>query len=157
MEPAVSDIERLIAINEIREVMARYARHADQKDFEALARLFTSDGSFTTNQVDGAVWMQIKGRDAIARTIAQSVGTAQVIHHLFSYQTEILSPTSARSVVSMADMFIRPEGEALPSDAGLAFRTMEGYGHYHGDFVKVGEAWFIKTLVQTRLKMDFAK
>jgi hypothetical protein len=45
----------------------------------------------------------------------------------------------------------------LPSDAGLAFRTMEGYGHYHGDFVKVGEAWYIKTLVQTRLKMDFTK
>jgi hypothetical protein len=34
---------------------------------------------------------------------------------------------------------------------------MEGYGHYHGDFVKVGEAWYIKTLVQTRLKMDFTK
>jgi hypothetical protein len=32
-----------------------------------------------------------------------------------------------------------------------------GLRHYHGDFVKVGEAWYIKTLVQTRLKMDFTK
>lgn len=39
MEPAMSDIERLIAINEIREVMARYARFADDKKFIELASL----------------------------------------------------------------------------------------------------------------------
>ena len=157
MEQSVSEVETLVAINEIREVMARYARHADHKEFEDLAGLFTPDGTFTPHQVDGSVWMHMEGREGIARTIAENVGDAQVLHQLFSYETDVLSPTSARSVVSMADMLIRPEGEAAPSPEQTAFKTMHGYGHYHGDFVKVDGRWYIKTLVQTRLKMEFTR
>ncbi len=99
----------------------------------------------------------MEGRDGIATTISESVGNAQVLHQLFSYETEVLSPTSATSVVSMADMLIRPEGEAVASNDNTSFKTMRGYGHYHGDFVKVDGRWYIKTLVQTRLKMEFTR
>ncbi|HKC81698.1 MAG TPA: nuclear transport factor 2 family protein [Gemmatimonadaceae bacterium] len=157
MTQSMSDVERLVAINEIREVMARYARHADHKEFEDLAGLFTPDGTFTPHKVDGSVWMHMEGRDGIATTISESVGNAQVLHQLFSYETEVLSPTSATSVVSMADMLIRPEGEAVASNDNTSFKTMRGYGHYHGDFVKVDGRWYIKTLVQTRLKMEFTR
>ena len=101
--------------------------------------------------------MHMEGREGIATTISESVGNAQVLHQLFSYETEVLSPTAATSVVSMADMLIRPEGEAAPSHETTAFKTMHGYGHYHGDFVKVDGRWYIKKLVQTRLKMEFTK
>ena len=90
-------------------------------------------------------------------TIENSVLALIDLHQLFSYETEVLSPTSATSVVSMADMLIRPEGEAVASDDNTAFKTMRGYGHYHGDFVKVDGRWYINTLVQTRLKMEFTR
>ena len=122
MRQSVSDVEKLVAINEIREVMARYARHADHKEFEDLAGLFTPDGTFTPHKVDGSVWMHMEGRDGIATTISESVGNAQVLHQLFSYETEVLSPTSATSVVSMADMLIRPEGEAVASTRQHGFQ-----------------------------------
>ena len=157
MRQPVSDIEKLVAVNEIREVMASYARHADHKEFEALAGLFTPDGTFTPHKVDGSVWMHMEGREGVAKTIAESVGNAQVLHQLFSYETEVLSPTSATSIVSMADMFIRPEGDAVASHENTDFKTMHGYGHYHGEFVKVDGRWYIKTLVQTRLRMEFTK
>jgi SnoaL-like protein len=99
----------------------------------------------------------MEGREGIARTIAESVGNAQVLHQLFSYETEVLSPASATSVVSMADMLIRSDGDAVPSHETTAFKTMHGYGHYHGDFVKVAGRWYIKKLVQTRLRMEFTK
>src|SRR3954467_4158295 len=155
MGQPLSDVEKLVAINEIREVMARYARHADHKEFEALAGLFTPDGTFTPHKVDGSVWMHMEGRDGIATTISESVGNAQVLHQLFSFETEMHSPTSATSVVSMADMLIRPDGDPVASHENTDFKTMHGYGHYHGAFVKVDGRWYIKTLVQTRLKMDF--
>ena len=123
MRQSVSAVEKLVAINEIREVMARYARHADHKEFEDLAGLFTPDGTFTPHNVDDSVWMHMKGREGIAKTISESVGNAQVLHQLFSYETEILSPTSATSVVSMADMLIRPESEAVPSNEDTAFNA----------------------------------
>src|SRR3954469_8573342 len=157
MRQPVSDVEKLVAINEIREVMARYARHADHKEFEALAGLFTPDGTFKPHKVEGIGWMHMGGRAGIARTIAESVGNAQVLHQLFSYETEVLSPTSATSVVSMADMLIRSDGGAVAPHENTDFTTMHGYGHYHGDLVKVDGRWYIKTLVQTRLKMDFTK
>jgi hypothetical protein len=157
MRQSVSDVEKLVAINEIREVMARYVRHADHKEFEDLAGLFTPDGTYTPHHVDGRVWMHMEGRESIATTISDSVGNAQVLHQLFSYETEVLSPTSATSVVSMADMLIRPEGEPVTSNENTAFKTMRGYGHYHGDFVKIDGRWYIKKLVQTRLKMDFTR
>jgi len=46
MRQPVSAVEKLVTINEIREVMARYARHADHKEFQDLAGLFTPDGTF---------------------------------------------------------------------------------------------------------------
>lgn len=157
MKQPVSDIEKLIAINDIREVMARYVRYADHKKFHDLASLFTPDGTFTPHNVDGSVWMHMAGREGIAKTIAKGVGNAQVIHQLFSYETEVLSPTAAKSVVSMADMLIRPEAEPAPSDEKVAFKTIRGYGHYHGDFVKIDGRWYIEKLVQTRLRMEFTK
>jgi hypothetical protein len=42
-----------------------------------------------------------------------------------------------------------------PSPDEFAFTRMEGYGHYHGEFVKTDGAWFIAKLVQTRLRLDF--
>jgi len=83
----VSDVEKLIATNEIREVMARYARHADHKEFEDLARLFTPDGTFTPHKVDGTVWIHMEGRESIAETITKSVGDAQVIRLSLPWQT----------------------------------------------------------------------
>jgi hypothetical protein len=52
---------------------------------------------------------------------------------------------------------IHSDDEVLPADAKVAFRTMHGYGHYHGDFVKEGGRWHIDKLVQTRVKIDFTK
>lgn len=154
MKTAMSDIERLIAINEIREVMARYVRFADEKKFIELASLFTAEGTFTPHKVNGDVWMRMEGREAIAKIITESVGQALAIHHLFSHQTKILTPTTAHSVTSLEDWVIRPDDEILPSN-DTPFRTMHGFGHYHADFVKIAGTWYISKLVQTRLKMDF--
>jgi hypothetical protein len=154
MESAVSDIEKLIAINEIRELMARYVRFADDKKFIDLASLFTPEGTFTPHKVNGDAWIRMEGRENIAKIITQGVGQAVAIHHLFSYETKVLTPTTAHSVISMEDWVIHPDDEILPSNE-IAFRTMHGFGHYHADFVKIDATWYISKLVQTRVKMDF--
>ena len=156
MKESLSELEKLVAINEIRDLMARYARLADEKRFTDLASLFTPTGTFTPHNVNGEVWSHMEGREAIAKTITASVGPAIAIHHLFSYETTILSPTSARSVIAMEDRLIHPDDEVLPSTE-TAFRTMHGFGHYHADLVKIDGSWYISKLVQTRLKMDFTK
>jgi uncharacterized protein (TIGR02246 family) len=42
-------VERLVAIEEIRALIARYAIHYDDKDWDAFGRLWTEDAAFVAN------------------------------------------------------------------------------------------------------------
>ncbi|QJB31631.1 nuclear transport factor 2 family protein [Chitinophaga oryzae] len=142
----------------IRELMARYVRHADEKDWEALASLFTPDGTFTPLNVEGKALVKMEGRQQIAETIRRSVGTATAIHHLFSYEIDVPGEGQAKGVFSMEDYLLRPDTEPLPPAANghiPAFRSLHGYGHYHGDYELRDGVWYIKKLIQTRIKLDF--
>jgi hypothetical protein len=150
------DLEKLIAAEEIRDLMARYVRFADTKQWDRLAALFLADASFIPRKVDGSIWLQMSGRDEIARTIETSVGTAQPIHHLFSYELEFQSATSVRGVWSMEDWIIASgDGSHKPNSPAGAFQTMHGFGHYHASYQKFDGTWFIAALEQTRIKLDF--
>jgi hypothetical protein len=142
------DLDQLIAGEEIRDLMARYVRFADTKQWDRLAALFLANASFTPRKVDGSIWHEMTGRDEIARTIETSVGSAQPIHHLFSYELEFTSATSVHAVWSMEDWI-------FSSADGGAFQTMHGYGHYHATYQKIDGTWFIASLDQTRVKLDF--
>ncbi|GAB3208282.1 nuclear transport factor 2 family protein [Nocardia tengchongensis] len=147
-------LERLSIIEELRRVMARYVHFADQQRWEDLAGLFTPDGTFTPHKPDGSVWMRMQGRDEIVATLQQSGGADVVlIHHLFSDEIDVDSPTSARGVWSMEDLISRVEGTEIPE--GLPFVGMHGFGHYHAQFLKTDGLWRITELIQTRLRLDF--
>ncbi|NMO56913.1 alpha/beta fold hydrolase [Actinoplanes sp. TBRC 11911] len=139
---AVSEVERLVVVDEIRQFMAGYAYHADHKEFDKLAQMFAPEATFTVYDPQGEQVAQMTGPKEIEHVIAGSVGDATAIHHLFSFTTEVHSPISASSVVNMADWI---DGSTL---------KVRGYGHYRGEFAKVDGAWRIETLVQTRLRTD---
>jgi hypothetical protein len=151
------NLDQLIAGEEIRDLMARYVGFADTKQWDRLAALFLANASFTPRKVDGSIWVQMSGRDEIARKIEASVGSAQPIHHLFSYELEFTSETSVRAVWSMEDWIITSgDGSHGPNGPAGAFQTMHGLGHYHATYQKVDGTWFIASLEQTRIKLDFA-
>lgn len=153
----VNDLERLVASDEIRELMARYVRFADYKRWNDLAETFLPDGSFTPYDVDGNPRAEMRGRADIAHTIDTTIGSAKAIHHLFSYEIEVTSPTSATGVFSMEDMVIRAADEPLvPDNSGVRpFRTARGSGHYHARYERVDGKWFIAEMTQSRLTLDF--
>ena len=62
----MTDIEMLKAVEEIRQVEARYARYADEKRWADLAGLFTVDGTFTPLDVGGQPLAVMSGRQEIA-------------------------------------------------------------------------------------------
>jgi hypothetical protein len=145
----MSDIERLIIIESLRELKARYCRLADHKEWDQLADLFTEDAALCFYDASGQIRSRINGRDEIARKIGNRVGAAQPIHHIFSAEFVISSATEAQAVWAMEDRLIHPEGVKAP------FRTMHGFGHYHEDYRLIGGRWLINKLLQTRLKLDF--
>ncbi|MEW2505806.1 nuclear transport factor 2 family protein [Amycolatopsis sp. NPDC047767] len=138
----MSDTERLVVVDEIRQFMAQYVSYADRKQFDRLSQLFAPEATFTIHDPQGAQVMRMTGPKEIEDVITTSVGDATAIHHLFSFTTEVHSPVAASSTVAMEDWI---DGSTL---------KVRGYGHYHGEFAKVDGSWRIEKFVQTRLRTD---
>ncbi|WP_406029581.1 nuclear transport factor 2 family protein [Nocardioides sp. NBC_00163] len=148
-------VERLTITEDVRRLMARYVRYADNQRWNDLANLFTEDGTFTPHRPDGSVWMRMNGRAEITATVGASGGAGvTLIHHLFSDEIDADSAVSARGVFAMEDIVTRPE-DAEVSEA-IPFRHMHGFGHYHARFVRTDGSWRIAELTQTRVRLDFS-
>ena len=150
-EAALSDVERLLAIEEIGRLKASYFRCLDTKDWACIATLFTPDATAVYN-VEGSGGPAtpdnpVTGNDAIAAFIQRAVEHLVTIHHGHMPEIEITSPTTATGIWAMLDILQEPGGENL----------VHGWGHYHETYERIDGRWQIKTLRLTRLRVDRAE
>jgi hypothetical protein len=150
----MTDIETLMAIEQIRQLKARYFRLMDTKQFESLREVFAADAVFDPSEArhdpgpgavapDGPI---LTGVDEIVTFIAAALATIKSVHHGHTPEIEILSDTTARAIVPMEDRnLIVSEGRTLQH---------HGFGHYHETYEKIDGAWRIKTSKLTRLRVD---
>lgn len=151
---AIDPIARLIAIEEIKQLKARYFRLMDGKDFAALRAVFADDAVFDARaslSIDGQGesgraadsndWVY-SGGDVIIDFIRAAIGTQRTVHHGHCHEIEVLSDTEARGVIAMEDQIWDESGATL---------TLHGMGHYHETYRKDGGAWRIVTSRITRL------
>jgi len=155
----MEDIQTLLAIEEIRRLEARYAWHADHKQWHELAELFTDDGWFRPLDASGNEVLCLHGRQEIGDILhGRNSGDVELVHQLFTHDIVIESPTAARAVWAMADLIFRgdsamPQGEA--GDTRVPFRTMRGWGHYHVTYRRVDGRWLISTRTLTRTRLEY--
>lgn len=150
-EAAPSDVERLLAIEEIGRLKASYFRCLDTKDWACIATLFTPDATAVYN-VEGSGDLAtpdnpVTGNEAIAAFIQRAVEHLVTIHHGHMPEIEITSPTTATGIWAMLDILQEPGGENL----------VHGWGHYHETYERIDGRWQIKTLRLTRLRVDRAE
>ena len=153
------------AIEEIKQLKARYFRCMDTKDWAGYLAVFTPDAVIDSSwaytptdlngnpiPVDGVMppapnpaWISdgiAKFIDDLAVTLTGVVTT----HHGHMPEITITSPTTATGIWSMEDMLRWPKGSAI--------REMHGYGHYRETYERTSAGWRIKTLKLTRLRVD---
>jgi hypothetical protein len=171
--PMVDELKRLIAVNEISELKARYFRLLDTKCWREFGDLFTSDAnvdgregfaakdpatsSWTVNgrsdlvtrhltnlDLDG---MRVSGSHQIAAK-AESLFPPQIItvHHGHMAEIAIGGSDSANAVWAMEDLILYPDGHPI--------RELRGYGHYHETYTRQHGAWKISGFRLTRLRVD---
>jgi hypothetical protein len=140
----VDTTERLAAIEEIRQVKARYFRFIDSKDRDGLRSVFARDAVLDHTQAE--MDHVVRGGDAIADSITLAVAEITTVHHGHMAEIELDSPTTARAVFAMEDM--------LWWNPGGPFKHMHGYGHYHEDYVLEDGQWKISLNRLTRLRVD---
>ena len=147
----LSDIERLLAIEEIGRLKASYFRCIDTDDWACIETLFAPGATVVYNmEPSGAPATPdnpVTGPEAIAAFIKRAVENLTSIHHGHMPEIEITSPTTATGIWAMMDILQIPDGEDL----------VQGWGHYHETYERIDGKWHIKTLRLTRLRVDRAE
>ena len=141
----MDDIERLIAIEDIRRLKARYFRCMDTKDWDGFRDVFATDGEMDMRAEAGEGGL-VRGAQAIADFVRGVVDPVQTVHHGHMPEIDVTSPTTATGIWAMEDLLRWPPGGPVSG--------MHGWGHYHETYVKRDGDWLIHTLTLTRLRVD---
>ena len=138
-------LERLEAIEEIRNLKARYYRLMDTKQWDELKSVFTADMKVLTP--DGKVYAE--GGETYAADLRNSLEKAVSCHQGLSGEIEIVDDGNARAVWAMQDVI-----EWEDAHPQFGWKSIVGRGHYHETYRKEDGAWRIATLTLTRLRLD---
>ena len=149
-------IERLLAIEAIKQLKGRNFRLLDTKDWAGLSTIFSEDAVFDARaalSLDGpgqsgpspesAEWIY-RGRDAIVAFMRAAIGASLTCHHGHCHEIELLSPTEAQGVIAMEDQIFDASG-------GAPVLTLHGCGHYHETYRKTQDRWEISSSRLSRL------
>ena len=143
----MNDLERLMAIESIKQLKARFLRCLDTKDWDGFAATLSDDAVLDMSQ-QGSDVLEGGGR-AIADWTRDSVDRAETVHHAHTPEINVTSPDSATGVWALLDVLRWPEGEAISE--------MVTYGHYHESYVRVGGEWKISRIFLTHLRIDLTE
>jgi SnoaL-like domain len=91
----VSDLERLIAIEDIKYLMARYARFIDNRLYDQFRETLAPDCVF--EDLDGPGTGMTRGNKAIVDKIRSIVGERRGNHSITMPEIDITSPTGAKA------------------------------------------------------------
>lgn len=138
-------VERLEAIEEIRNLKGRYFRLIDTKQWDELRLVFTADMKVLTPE--GTIYAQ--GGATYADSLRDSLDKAVSCHQGLTGEIEVLDAQNARGIWAMQDVI---EWEECHPRFG--WKSILGRGHYHETYRKEAGAWRIATLTLTRLRLD---
>jgi hypothetical protein len=137
-------VERLLAIEEIKQLKARYFRCMDQQRWDEMRAVFAVDAHLDTEGYTA------DGRDGIVTFLQRVLRGARTVHHGHMPEITVTSPTTAHGIWAMFDYV-----EFDPPDATDGARQgLHGYGHYEEVYVFEDGAWRIANLLLTRLRVD---
>ena len=136
-------LQRLLDIEAIKQLKARYFRSMDRKQWDDFGQVFARDAVLEVPEVD----LVVNGREAIVAFVSGAVGAAQTVHHGHMPEIELTGSDSARGTWAMFDYV-----EWDSSDADRV--GLYGYGHYLEEYIREDDEWHISRSRLERLRVD---
>lgn len=144
----MNDIEKLLAIEEIKQLKARYFYGYDHKDWDFWRdRVWAPDGRLEVTEMD----MAVTPRDTMIAWVAAQSADQVTVHHGHTPIIEFVSDTEATGIWAMEDLLWRSLEN--PNHGDVHF--IHGWGHYHERYVKLDVGWRICSTRLTRLRTEY--
>lgn len=156
--------DQLLAMEEIKQLKARYFRGMDTKDWALFRSVFTDDvvvdssrgfipQDYRSRPIEPGAEvgppdesMYYVGADAFVEALQGILEGVVTVHHGHTPEIEILSEEEACGTWAMEDKLRWPPGADI--------HTLHGYGHYYETYRKVNGRWLIKTTRLSRVRVD---
>jgi hypothetical protein len=176
-------VERLVAIEDIKQLKSRYFRFMDQKNWDEFEKLFTQDvvfdlreAIFARDQVTKEVhksgevlvrpeqivekdWLQ-RGATNVRQWEEMILTGVVTVHQGHMPEIELTSSTSARGYWTLEHRLRFPRKNANADVFWFPDRSKpveyHGYGLYDETYEKQAGKWLIKTLKLTHFRVDIA-
>jgi ketosteroid isomerase-like protein len=134
-------LARLLDVEAIKQLKARYLRNVDAQSWDELRELFTDDARIEFEFPQ----MSFSDPEAFVAASIAGLAGARTVHHGHAPEIELIGGDAARGVWAMDDLVERPRADG-PS--------WHGYGHYHEEYRRGEDGWRIASLRLTRLRVD---
>lgn len=141
---SVTDLERLVAIEDIKNLKARRIRALDEKRWSEYEAMHAEDHVSDTYGDEPAV-----GAKANAQKVAQALADITSVHHAHTPEIVINSSDTASAVWAMEDMLFWKQGDED--------HWLHGYGHYHERYRKGPNGWQFVYRRLTRIRVDMSE
>lgn len=146
----MSPIEKLVAIEEIKQLKARYFYFMDHKDWDNWrTQVWAPDARLEIPEIDTV----FTGGDLIVEKVALQADGQVSVHHGHMPIIEITSDTTATGIWAMEDRLYREKPHPFDDD----FNFLLGFGHYHESYVRLDCGWRIASTRLTRLRVQRSK
>ena len=131
-------------IEAIKQLKARYFRFLDTKDWDGWGGVFATDALMEVPEAD----VVEQGREAIVAAVSGALEGTTTVHHGHMPEIELTGPDTARGIWAMFDYVEWPAAE------GGDRIGLQGYGHYHEEYVREDGEWRIAKTRLVRLRVD---
>ncbi|MBA2933749.1 nuclear transport factor 2 family protein [Sphingomonas sp. CGMCC 1.13654] len=150
-------LQRLIAIEEIKALKARYFRCVDTKDWAGLETVFAPDIVFdrtysrSTRDPWTGDWSPpppsppwlVHGREAVMAMVRAAIEHLRTVHHGHMPEIDVIDESHATGIWAMSDELRAPDGTLL----------LAGRGHYHETYIRLADGWAIASSGIHRLEI----
>jgi uncharacterized protein (TIGR02246 family) len=137
-------LRRLLDVEAIKRLKARYFRTLDRQDWEGFGDVFARDGVIEVPEAS----LVARGRDAIVAAVRGPLTGARTVHHGHMPEIEITGPDTAQGTWAMFD-YVEWAQKQSGERVGLT-----GYGHYLEEYVREEGEWRIARMHLARLRVD---
>ena len=144
----MNDIDRLLAIEAIKQIKAKYFYGYDHQDWELWrSEVWAPEGRLEVPEID----LVVGPRDTMIQWVAEQAVGQTSVHHGHTPIIEFTSDTTATGIWAMEDRIYRSKDNPMLGDVTY----IHGFGHYHETYIKTDMGWRIASTRLTRLRTNY--